>query len=183
MASEIYLALKLAAAKEDVVAGDVQAAGHEGQIDVDEWSWKAKLIDALAESGKAHRAEGDPLTLKKRFDRSSTILMRAASKQTVFPQAVITMRQRADHKLKLTVALETVRIRTYELTVTDTASAVTMEETLTLSFDVIRIKYAGRDLARTAASTSRPAVGQQATAGKASRPMTEFAMTSSGEKV
>jgi type VI secretion system Hcp family effector len=180
--AEIYLALKLAAAKQDLVAGDVQAAGHEGQIDVDEWSWKAALTDALATSGEAHRAEGQPLTLKKRFDRSSTILMRAASKATAFPQAVITMRQRADHKLKLTVTLETVRVRKYELTITDTASAVTMEETLTLSFDVIRIKYAGRDLARTAATGNRPPSGQQATAGK-TRPMTEFAMTSSGEKV
>jgi type VI secretion system Hcp family effector len=179
--AEIYLALKLEGSRQELVAGDVQADGHQGQIDVSSWSWSAGLTEALASSGASYRAEGQPLVLKKRFDRSSTILMNAAAKLKPFPQAIITMRQRADHKLKLTVTLETVRIRKYELTVTDTADAVTMEETLTLAFDVIRIKYAGRHLGKSAVP-AKSAAGQPG-ASTGTKPITEFAMTSSGGKV
>lgn len=142
---ELYLALTGPNGK---VPGNVQATGYVDQIDLTDWNWSVDLSEkysqATAPGAKTNRAEAKPLTLKKRLDRSSTVLMAGAANLTTFPKAVFTLLHRVEHEVKVTVTLQDVRIAKYELTVTDADPAVTMEESMDLSFQSIHIEYVSR---------------------------------------
>jgi type VI secretion system secreted protein Hcp len=150
--AELYLALT---GPNGRINGEVQAEDYVDQIDIVDWSWGAALSteqsDAAAGSTNANRVEPKSLTLKKRADRSSTALMSGAVSQTKFPKAVITLLHRAERKMKLTVTLEGVRIEKYKLEVKDEEKDVSMDEELTLGYEVIRIEYVGRPTAKGAA--------------------------------
>ena len=142
---ELYLSLTGPNGK---VPGNVQAAGYVDQIDLVDWSWGLDLSDeysqASASGGKTNRARARSLGIKKRLDRSSTVLMAGAANLTTFPKAVITLLHRVEHEVRVAVTLQGVRIAKYELTVTDADPAVTMEESIDLSFQSINIEYVSR---------------------------------------
>ena len=144
---ELYLALTGPNGK---VPGNVQAAGFVDQIDLTDWSWGVDLSEEYSQGSapgsgaKTNRAASRPLNIKKRLDRSSTVLMAGAAKLSTFPRAVITLLHRVEHEVRVTVTLQGVRIAKYELTVTDADPAVTMEESIDLSFQSINIEYISR---------------------------------------
>ena len=150
--AELYLALTSPNGR---VNGEVKAEDYVDQIDIVDWSWGAELSKEQSDTGSgsatANRTEPKPLTLKKRMDKSSTALMNGAVNLTKFPRAVITMLHRAEKKMKLTVTLQGVRIESYKLTVTDNDPDVTMDEELTLAYEVFKIEYIGRPTEKAAA--------------------------------
>ena len=160
--AELYLALT---GPNGRVNGEVKAEDYVDQIDIVDWvvvessiekastgaSGSASAGDTGAGSATANRTEPKPLTLKKRMDKSSTALMNGAVNLTKFPRAVITMLHRAEKKMKLTVTLQGVRIESYKLTVTDNDPDVTMDEELTLAYEVFKIEYIGRPTEKAAA--------------------------------
>lgn len=152
--AELYLALT---GPNGRINGEVQAEDYVDQIDILDWSWGAALSteqsDASASGGSSssNRAEPKSVTVKKRFDRSSTMLMSGAANLSKFPKAVLTLLHRAEHGMKLTATLEGVRIEKYKLEVKDEEKEVTMEEEIVFSFEVIRIEYVGRPTAKGAA--------------------------------
>jgi type VI protein secretion system component Hcp len=151
--AELYLALT---GPNGRVNGEVKAEDYVDQIDIVDWSWGAELSKEQSDTGTgsatANRTEPKSLTLKKRMDKSSTALMSGAVNLTKFPRAVITMLHRAEKKMKLTVTLQGVRIESYKLTVNDNDPDVTMDEELTLAYEVFRIEYIGRSTASGAAA-------------------------------
>lgn len=144
--AELYLAL---VGTSGAVAGDAVAAGHMGAIEISEWNWGLTLTGELSEADRGRegtsRAQMGKLTFKKKVDRSSTSLMNGAAKLSAFPKATITMLHRIQKGVKLTLTLEHVRIDDYGLSVTDSETGTTLEETIVVSFEKVAIEYKPRD--------------------------------------
>jgi type VI protein secretion system component Hcp len=146
--AELYLDLE---GPSGTVAGDATGLGYEGEIDITDWSWGLKLSEQWSkgevQGGSTDRSEPGQLEFSKRLDRSSTALMRGAMQLAKFPKARITMLHRVWKSVKLIVALEGVRIDSYELTVTDEEKSTSATEKIKLSFESIRLEYKPRDTA------------------------------------
>ncbi|MDB5816888.1 MAG: Hcp1 family type secretion system effector [Rhizobacter sp.] len=146
-AAEIHLIL---GPKKKSVAGDSLARSHEDTIDIDDWQWGLKLKDEWAKGPKAgQKGSGNHsaptiLTLKKRVDRSSTSLMAAVVRGETYTEATIHMLHRVQKGLRMTIKMWDVMVSDYDVGVTDEEGGVSLNETIILTYDKVRIEYQSR---------------------------------------
>lgn len=170
---EFYLALT---GPNGRIKGNVEAQGYLEQIELKDLSWGAALKEVAADAGSdgagSKRAEAGEVKLKKRFDPSSTALMKNAIEGTKLPKAVVTLvhRQRQQSwgvdAVKMTITLVGIRITQYVLNLVDADTEVTMEEDVDFSFDSIEIRYSGHK--------------QLLASGQSKVPQANFGMKSDG---
>lgn len=148
--AEFYLALT---GPNGRIKGNAEAQGYLEQIELKDLSWGANLKKDAADQGsdgaQSKRVEAGDMTLKKRFDASSTALMKSAVEGVKLAKGVITLvhRQRQQSwgadAVKMTITLVGIRITRYVLNLVDADTEVTMEEDVDFSFDSIEIRYSG----------------------------------------
>jgi type VI protein secretion system component Hcp len=166
MAYELYLALNREIGSSSMIKGEAQAADYEDQIEVLTWEWNVALKTVVSDTAEDDSDRSDPksVKLKKRLDRSSTVLMNGGAELTKFPKAVLTLVDRelkgrsepgVQPKLKLTVTLTGVRVLSYELTMNDAETEVTLDEILEFDFETMSIEYAGHANAKNEIPTGK----------------------------
>jgi len=95
MAYDAFLKLK-------GVGGEATAAGHEGEINIESFSWGVENGVSRGASGGfgAGKAELSEITITKVVDKSSTTLFQSAATGKHFPAAYITCRKAGEKPLE-----------------------------------------------------------------------------------
>ena len=117
--------------------GDVEIDGHEGKIDIETWSWDVSVVD--------NQAHPSLIKLSKIPDPASTAMMQALAQGTIFETALLEIFR--DETLKgnsedlIEYRLSKVRLVSYELTVRDAEKNITMQESWTLDYDKVGVRF------------------------------------------
>jgi type VI secretion system secreted protein Hcp len=128
--------------KIDDIEGESKRADHEGEIIVSSFSWGATR-SAFRNSG-GQRESGLPevqsLNLTKDYDASSPYLALACIKAKNLGDVILTLRkdQGDEHSDYLTITLTNTLVESYQ---TGGGGGGNPVDTLTLSFDSIKVKY------------------------------------------
>jgi type VI secretion system secreted protein Hcp len=128
--------------KIDDIEGESKRADHEGEIIVSSFSWGATR-SAFRNSG-GQRESGLPevqsLNLTKDYDASSPYLALACIKAKNLGDVILTLRkdQGDEHSDYLTITMTNTLIESYQ---TGGGGGGNPVDTLTLSFDSIKVKY------------------------------------------
>ncbi|GEM_PF-6257959 len=133
--AEVYLALS-------GVAGDSQAEGHKGEIELFDWAWGMELADQSPTGKNEDRqAEGKMLEISKAVDRASVPMMNLLKSGATSAKATLTIRQRMQKEIELKLALSSVRLMSCKLNVKTDDREVVLDEDWTLTYDKIEVLY------------------------------------------
>ncbi len=126
------------------IEGESTATGHEKEIVVD--SWSLGLSNTVIREGgggaRAGKVKFNDIQITKRIDKSTPLLMMAASSGQPVPQAVLTISKRGEDKPVdyITITLKDVLITSIQLS--GDSGDGQMSEDITINFGEIQFEYA-----------------------------------------
>lgn len=133
--AEVYLAL-------GAVAGNSQAEGHKGEIELFDWKWGLKMADKSPDARSADRqAEGRRLSISKAVDVASVPMMALLKSGATCGTTTLTIRQRTEKAVELKVILKSVRLMSCDLNVQCGDMEVVLDEDWSLSYDEVEVRY------------------------------------------
>jgi type VI protein secretion system component Hcp len=134
------------------VAGEAEATGFVGQIEVSDWNWRVEnkeLKDAGGKgTGQGSRIEPSIFSFSKGADRSTVRLIQAMHNGEIFRKANFTLTEElagsaeaTGGEFHLCIELTEIIVLKYDLQVRSADLEVTLEETWELSYKNIVFKY------------------------------------------
>ena len=135
--------------KFDGIDGESSAPGHEGEIDIISWSWGVVYPRTINRGGKVNRL-GAPgrgsITVSKKVDKTSPVLMESCTKGTSIEQALLTVETNDGSGIEyVTILMENLVITGVEVVdperVTGPAGEEILTENVTLNFSKIKMDY------------------------------------------
>jgi len=124
------------------IEGESKDAAHENEIDVLAWSW------GMTQSGTMHAGGGggagkvsiQDISITKRVDKSSPVLMKACSDGTQYPEAILTVRKAGTDPLEYLIITITDLIVT-SLSTGGSGGEDVLTENITLNFAAVSVDY------------------------------------------
>lgn len=132
--------LKLESTRSGPVRGEAEDPVHDGEMDVQDWSWGMSSGSAMG-AGKAARTALSELRIVRWVDAASTALMSVMRSNDLIKRAVLSVRKAGgaapiDY---FVLSIERGRITSYE--VCTAGEPGMLLETLTIAFEKIEIEY------------------------------------------
>jgi type VI secretion system secreted protein Hcp len=101
--------------KIDGIAGESQDPRHQGEIEVESFSWSETFLASAAGAGGAGKVHVQDLHITKQIDKASPLLMLAAASGRHLTSAVLTAQRPGKEPLDyLTISLGGVMVNSYQ---------------------------------------------------------------------
>lgn len=140
--------------KIDDIVGESVSNQHKGEIEVESFAWgQSNSGSVLGGGGGAGKVTPRELTILKRVDRSSPLLMRSGATGEHLREALLSV-DRADGSEVVSIKLSDVIIRSIDVNSESTGGGGPLTETVALSFGKIEFVYTGK----TATGSPAPSV-------------------------
>ena len=135
--SDIFLMVQTKRAGK--VKGEAVAPGHEGEIDVESWTWTVKTSSALGSTAATGRRSYSGLSIFKRIDSASTALLSALATNDEVKEAKLTMRKAGEGQVDyFLITLKEARVTQVEHATDDSGGT---RESVTIAFRKVEVEY------------------------------------------
>ncbi len=130
--------------KVDGLEGESVAVRHEGEIDVDAFSWGQSQVLGDTGGTGAGRIKMRELGIRKHVDKASPVLMSLAAKGAHIKSATLTGFRASDGSKLLLIKLEDVLVSSIDVSSDVGAGAKALPENVSLTFGKITVEYTGK---------------------------------------
>lgn len=138
--------LRLTGQKTGAVKGESDAKNHEGEIEIDSWSWGMSSSGAMGGAGTAARTALSELRIEKRADSASTQLMSVMRSNELIKEAVLSVRKAGVNPPidYMVITILKGRITSFDIG-SKASGSPELVERLAIAFEQIDITYSAQD--------------------------------------
>lgn len=131
--------------KIDDIVGESVSSKHKGEIEVESFAWgQSNTGTVFGGGGGAGKTTPRELTILKRVDRSSPLLMRSGATGEHLQNALLTVERVTDGSEVVSIKLSDVIVRSIDVNSESTSGGGPLTETVALSFGKIEFVYTGQ---------------------------------------